>query len=247
MASEEIERISRLNKELENHQKEMERFFQEKIKELRNTNELLSSSLREKDVLLKEIHHRVKNNLQLISSMIKLQSNYIKDKNTLNIYNETYNRVRSIGIIHEILYKSEDLSMISIPQYIRNLVTHLINSFGTNEGSVKLSINLENIFLDMDTTILCGLIINELVSNSLKHAFPEGRTGEICISFLEEDDKYTLKVSDNGIGMPEIFDYQSDETLGLKIVNTLAWQLKSLVEIERSSGTAFKITFKKPE
>jgi len=227
----------------------------EDITERRRVEDRIKASLREKEVLLKEIHHRVKNNLQIISSMLYLQSRYIKDKQTLNILKESQNRVKSMALIHEKLYQSSDLARIDFYGYIRSLAAHLLNSYGVDPNAVNLDINVEDVLFNLDTAIPCGLIFNELVSNSLKHAFPEDwellKPGEtrhkIIIDIHAENNTVTMTVSDNGIGFPVDQDFRNTESLGMRIVISLTEQLNGDIELDRTDGTAFKIRFSKPQ
>lgn len=205
----------------------------------------IQASLKEKEVMLKEIHHRVKNNLQVICSLLGLQSRSINDKLTSDIFKESQNRVRSMALIHEKLYRSKDMTKIDFAQYIRELATNLFRSYGikTNDINLKIDVN-NNIFLDVDTAIPCGLIINELVSNSLKYAFSEGEKGEIAIiCYPIEEHNLVLIVRDNGVGLPADLDIKNTNSLGLKLVNGLVTQLKGNINLNSSSGTEFKIGF----
>ena len=215
--------------------------------ERKRAEEQIKASLREKEVLLQEIHHRVKNNLQVVSSMLYLQSKNIKDKETLEMFQESEKRVRSMALVHERLYQSQDLARIDLAEYIQSLTNYLFRSYGADSNVITLKINADDILLDIDTAIPCGLIINELVSNSLKHAFSGGREGEICIELRADDDgRSTLIVSDNGVGFPEDLDFRNTESLGLQLVNMLTRQLEGTIELDRSDGTAVKITFTEP-
>jgi len=214
------------------------------ITERKRAEEQIKASLKEKEVLLKEIHHRVKNNLQIISSLLHLQSRYIKDKQDLKAFKDSQNRVRSMALVHEKLYQSQDLARIDLAEYIRNLTTDLFRSYGVKSATIKLKINVGEVLLGIDTAIPCGLIINELVSNSLKHAFPAGREGEICIDLhSDNDDKFVLIVRDNGVGFPKDLDFRNTESFGLRLVRTLTDQLEGNIELDSNGGTTFKITF----
>jgi len=196
-------------------------------------------------VLLKEVHHRVKNNLQIISSLLCLQSEYINDKKTVEVFLETNNRVMSIATIHELLYQSDDIASIELDKYIHNLVDELFNSYEALSNDISLDINVEKISLDLDKAIPCGLIINEITSNCLKHAFPAGKKGEIVISVHSGKKRnIELIVSDNGIGLPKDIDIQNPKTLGLELISTLTEQLGGKLEVDIKSGTKFKLTFK---
>lgn len=204
----------------------------------------IKSSLKEKEVLLKEIHHRVKNNMQIISSLISLQSDYADNESTIKMFEDSKNRIRSMALIHEKLYQSEDISLIDFSDYIESLAGRLLEVYGVAGMGIELHINAENIFLSIDSAIPCGLIINELVSNSVKHAFPEGRLGAVAIDMNRQDGNYVLMVTDNGVGFPENIDFRNTESLGLQIVQTLTSQLGGKIELESNGGTRFKIIFR---
>ncbi|MFB2838298.1 PAS domain S-box protein [Floridanema evergladense] len=215
------------------------------ISDRKETEDKLKISLKEKEVLLKEIHHRVKNNLQVISSLLKLQSGYINDPQTLALFSDSQNRVKAMALIHEKLYQSADLAKISLAEYIHQLADNLINSYALKANNIKLNISVDNLFLDVDTAIPCGLIVNELLSNSLKYAFPDGRSGKIEINFkLLEEQKLYLKISDNGIGLPADFQLEEAESLGLQLVYNLTEQLGGNLTIDSGNGTSFKIIFR---
>ncbi|MCD6162850.1 MAG: PAS domain S-box protein [candidate division Zixibacteria bacterium] len=203
----------------------------------------VKQSLAEKEILLKEIHHRVKNNLQVISSLLELQSEHVTDNKTLEILKVSQNRIRAMGLIHESLYHSSDLSQINFTGYIENLLENLCNSFGINIEAIKISINVGDIQFSISKAISCGLIINELVTNSLKYAFKDGEEGEIAISLYSDDGHYTMIISDTGACFPENFDFANTETLGLQLVNLLAKQLKGTIELNRENKTEFIISF----
>jgi PAS domain S-box-containing protein len=211
----------------------------------READERIKASLKEKEVLLKEIHHRVKNNLQIISSLLNLQSTYIRDQQALGMFKESQNRVRSMALIHEKLYQSKDIARIDFAEYIRNLSGNLIRSYGSSPAMVKLAIDADQISLGVDTAIPCGLIINELVTNSLKYAFPDGRIGEVRVSLKRENDDglYRLVVADNGVGLPESIEPRKTTSLGLQLVTTLVDQLNGTIEVKRENGTEFIIRF----
>ena len=217
------------------------------ITERKRAEEQILQQLKEKEVLLQEIHHRVKNNLQVISSLLSLQSQYIKDKRDMEMLRESQDRIRSMALIHEELYKSKDLANINFEEYIKTLVSQLFRSYGVSTEIVTPHIQVENITLRLDTAIPCGLIINELVSNCLKHAFPDGRTGEITVDFRAVDEVIRLRVRDNGIGMPDI-DFRNTDTLGLHLVTILAEdQLDGEIAVTVREGTEFCITFREEE
>jgi two-component sensor histidine kinase len=207
--------------------------------------EATEASLRDKELLLREIHHRVKNNLQIVSSMLNLQSEYFRDPRTVELLAESQNRIRSISLIHDMLYRSNDLYRVNLGEYIESLTAHLIRSFGNERSKIDLRIKAENIILGLDTAIPCGLIINELVSNSLKYAFPDGRKGLITVDLRScEGGDYALAVKDNGVGFPEGLDYRHTTTLGLQLVGMFVQQLEGVMELRNSRGTEVRITFK---
>ena len=214
------------------------------ITERKNVEIQLKNSLTEKEMLLKEIHHRVKNNLMIISSLLNLQSGYIKDKASKNIFKESENRARSMALIHERLYQSTDLKRIDFGDYITSLATELFHTYVSDRNIIELKINVEDILLDINTSIPLGLIVNELITNSLKHAFPNGMKGKININFYLKNDHYEFAVKDDGIGFPEDIDFQNTNSLGLQIVTSLTEQIDGEIKLERSNGTEFKITFK---
>jgi PAS domain S-box-containing protein len=217
------------------------------ITERKRAQEQLTASLQEKEVLLKEIHHRVKNNLQVICSLLDLQSDYIEDEQTLQMFKDSRARVRSMALIHERLYQAQDLTRINFAEYVRSLTNSLFHSYGTQAVGVTLKVNVEDVLLDIDRAIPCGLIINELVSNALKYGFPDGQEGEICIELFSASDEFTLVVRDNGVGFPQDLDFRKTKTLGLKLVTTLAKQLRGAIELQRNGGTEFKLRFAVPE
>ncbi len=213
------------------------------IAERKKAEKQIKQSLKEKEVLLKEIHHRVKNNLQIVSSLLNLQQSSIEGEKTLEVFKESQNRIKSMALIHEKLYQSEDLTKIDFPEYIRSLVYYLFKSYAVDYASITHIINVEEVFFDIDISIPCGLIINELISNSLKYAFPDGRKGEIKIDLYTEGEKSILKISDNGIGLPEGVNFKNTETLGLRLVNILVNQIDGKMELNNTNGTSFKIEF----
>ena len=214
------------------------------ITERKHAEDHIKASLQEKEVLLQEIHHRVKNNLQIVSSLLSLQTRYISQPELLAIFRESQNRIRSMALIHEKLYRSDDLARIDFGEYLRNLVNHLYRSYAANSDQIQLEINIKNIRLDIDTAVPYGLIINELISNSLKYAFPEQREGCISIAFSKpQPNKHVLSVGDNGIGFPEEFSIDTCQSLGLRLVKSLTQQLNGRFEISMQKGTHFIFTF----
>ncbi len=211
--------------------------------EHRRAEEQLRASLHEKEILLQEIHHRVKNNLQVISSLLRLQSEHIPDERTRGLFEEARNRVQAIGGIHELLYRSPDLAHIDFGVYLNRLARDLFSFYGMSEDGLHLAIQVDNASLDISQAIPCGLIVNELVTNCLKHAFPEGRHGTITVSLDCSQGTCILVVQDNGIGLPEGLDWEQADSLGLQLVQVLTRQLDGVVRADRTSGTCFEISF----
>jgi PAS domain S-box-containing protein len=209
--------------------------------------EELKESLSEKEVLLKEVHHRVKNNLQVVSSILNLQASYVKDENTLNILRESQNRIKSMAFIHESLYQTTDFSKINFSEYITSLSKNLVHSYGVYDKQVDLKLQVGDISLNLDLSIPCGLIINELVSNSLKYAFADKKKGIINIELFEKNDNVNLIVEDNGLGLPKNIDYKDTESLGLQLVITLTEQINGIIKLENKGGARYTITFKKEQ
>jgi PAS domain S-box-containing protein len=205
--------------------------------------EQIKISLQEKEVLLKEIHHRVKNNMQVITSLLRLQSKTISDEQVLSVFQDSQNRVKSMALIHETLYDSKDLSRINFAEYLEKLVAHVSRSYRTRPEAVKINIQVDDVSLPIDTVVPCGLIINELASNSLKYAFPADTQGEVNITFRCSDAQYVLRVSDTGVGLPADFDPERGKSLGMKLVRMLTGQMHGKLEYRNSVGTTFEIKF----
>lgn len=219
------------------------------VTEREQAEEQVKASLKEKEVLLREIHHRVKNNLQVISSLLNLQSGYITDQRSLELFKECQTRVRSMSLIHERLYQAASLSRLSFSGYARALTEDLFHSYGVDRERVTYSMNIIDQPMNIDTAVPCGLIVNELVSNSLKYAFPGyhqiGRQGLIKITLVREGDgRLALSVSDNGIGLPKDFNINKVESLGLQLVTTLVEQLDGRLEVKNEGGASFRIIFR---
>jgi PAS domain S-box-containing protein len=202
----------------------------------------IRDSLAEKEVLLKEIHHRVKNNMQIISSLLNLQLQHVQEEEASNVLIESQGRVKTMAMIHEKLYQSPDLTRIRFRDYIQKLAYDILYTYGVKAGSIELEMDIDNIELGMETSIPCGLIINELVTNSVKYAFPEGK-GTIIIQFKGQDE-LQLIIKDDGIGLPREIDLEHTETLGLQLVLNLVKQLNGELTINRSQGTEYIIKFK---
>lgn len=216
---------------------------QKEIELRKKTEKELKKALNEKEILVKEIHHRVKNNLAVISSLLNLQSRYINDTEALDIFKESQNRAKSMALIHEYLYQSDDLKRINFGEYINKLSTNLFHTYVVDLSLIKLNVDTENIMLDVNIAIPLGLVLNELVTNTMKHAFPDNRKGEINIKFYSKGDDFILTVSDNGIGLPEGLDYKNTDSLGLRLVNSLTDQINGSISLDQNKGTTFKIKF----
>lgn len=213
------------------------------ISERKLAEEVIKKSLVEKQTLLMEIHHRVKNNLQIISSILNLQTAYVKDDQMLDLLVVIQNRIRSMAYIHELLYHSKDYSGVNFREYLENLLVNLFLTHGINSKLIKYTISPEHMFIKINLAIPCGLIVNELVTNSLKYAFPNGTSGEVCISLTSSDGKYFLIVKDNGIGLPQDVDPAANTALGLRLVQIMIKQVNGNLEIIRENGTEFRIVF----
>ncbi len=219
--------------------------LEKEVAERKRVEQALRTSLAEKDALLKEVHHRVKNNMQVISSLFNLQGEKTRNQEFRRILKEAQARIRSMSLVHEKLYQSRDLSRTDLAEYIRSLTDHLFMAYLVDPEQVKLELNLEEVFLDINSAVPCGMILSELISNAIKHAFPKGRTGVITIGLKRgTGDAIDLRVADNGIGFPEGLDFRNPETFGLQIVNLLISQLEATFELDRRNGTAFSVSFR---
>ena len=295
-----IERKS-IEGELKEHRDHLEELVENRTKELQAVNEQLrkeieerknaekeiKASLEEKEILLEEIHNRVENNLETISNIMGLEYAQIDDKEPIEIYQESQNRVKAIALIHETLSRSEDFAIVDFEKYAKDLVNYLFKTYAVDKSTIDVNIKANGILLDIDTAVPCGLILNELVTNSIKHAFPatysrgpanekipnliteghepsnntfansterfeaakdsftgKNRKGEIFISLSRDHGNFILKVGDNGIGLPDDFDFRYAETTGIQLVNALVRQLDGLIDLEKNGNTEFKITFR---
>ena len=202
----------------------------------------IQASLREKEVLLQEIHHRVKNNLQVISSLLDLQSQQLEESAMLEVFRESQNRVKSMALVHEKLYQSKNFAKINFAEYTESLVKYLFKAYELHSGNITLELYIDEVTLNIDTAIPCGLIINELVSNALKYAFPDNRAGTISISLHSgANHHFTLIIKDDGVGLPRDWDFKNAKSLGLQLVKVLTKQLKGTIEIDRSRGSQFRV------
>lgn len=223
------------------------RALQREIIEHQRVRDDLQVSLKEKEVLLREVHHRVKNNLQVISSLLSLQATYVQNDRITSLMEESQHRLRAMALVHEALYASSSLSQIDMSTYVRGLLDYLSCSYAV---PVEIRQHIEPVTLGVDSAIPCGLILNELVTNALKHAFPDGRAGEISVELRAAgEDRFSLTVRDNGVGMPADATFPSTTSLGLRLVEALAHQLRGSVHLIRGHGTTFMIqlTATKPQ
>jgi PAS domain S-box-containing protein len=219
----------------------------EDITERKQAEEKLSSLLKEKEVLVREVHHRVKNNFAVVSSLLGLQAQQIADENIQDMFMKSRDRIRSMSLIHERLYQSKDLTHINLAEYVRTLADDLFNAYETGSTKVSLVVEAEDVALNVDQAIPCGLIVNELITNALKHGFPPSRDGKGRIDVTlrtTDDNEIELAVKDNGVGMPDGFDITHTLSLGLKIVNLLAEdQLGGKLEVDKNGGARFIVRF----
>ena len=205
----------------------------------------IKASLREKEVLLQEIHHRVKNNLQVISSLLDLQSQRINDKTTLEMFQESQNRIKLMALVHETLYEYKNFAKINFSAYLKSLTIYLFRAYKIETSHITLELDFDEIYLNLDKAVPCGLIISELVSNSLKYAFPNQTNGKIRISVNCDEDGYIqLIIRDNGVGFPINWNFNSINSLGLQLVNVLINQIEGTLEFNNSQGVQFKISFR---
>ena len=204
----------------------------------------IEAALKEKDLLLGEIHHRVKNNLQIIHSLLNLQASQISDVTVKNMLMDSQNRIQSMALIHQTLYQSHDFASVDFSEFLDSLIPTLISSYGINENAISLKIIAGPVSIPINSAIPCGLLINELVTNALKHAFPDNNGGEIVVSISQvENDRILLVIADNGVGIPETLDINSVETLGLRLVSLLSQQLDGSLAINRRNPTSYSIEF----
>jgi len=213
------------------------------IRTLKTERDRLAASVAEKDTLLKEVHHRVKNNLQVIASLLRLQADGMGDARLTEALRESQNRVESMALIHEQLYETEDLREVDLARHASLLASNLVRSYAIDEGRISWSVSIEAVPLTVDRAIPAGLILNELISNAFKHAFPDGRKGSLSIEGRRSGGSVVLEVRDDGVGMPEGADPARPKSLGLEIVAILTRQLKGTFEIERGCGALCRVTF----
>lgn len=213
------------------------------IRALKTERDRLSRSLEEKEILIKEVHHRVKNNLQVIASLLRMQARGVVGEAAVEALRQSQNRVESMALIHEQLYEAEDLREVDLARHATSLVTNLSNAYGVDPQRVLFQIAMEPLSLGIDRAIPAGLILNELISNALKHAFPEGRRGSIRIEGRHREGRIALAVADDGVGVPETVDLDRPRSMGFEIVKILTRQLKGVSQLNREGGTTFQICF----
>ena len=217
------------------------------ISRRKEAEEQLVASLREKELLLKEVHHRVKNNLQVISSLLSLQARKIHDDDTARLFQESQGRIRSMALIHEQLYRTDDLAGVDFAAYVQDLVRNLERGLSGQDTPVRFRLDIEPLLLSLDLAIPCGMIVNELVSNAQKHAFPDRNAGEIRVEFTRREDGYRLTVADNGVGMQEEIDASDGRSLGLTVVQAFTRQIHGDLSVRHDQGTTFVIRFNPEE
>jgi two-component sensor histidine kinase len=219
--------------------------LEQEIRERKSMEERIKSSLKEKEMLLQEIRHRGNNNMQIVFGLMDIQSSYIKDEQCMDIFTCLRNQIISMSLAHKTLYESEELPYINFDEYIHKLAERLYQSYSVSTDRIALNINVDNVSLGVNTALYCGLTINELLSNSLKHAFPDNRKGEIEITCGPgEKNEYELRISDNGIGIPEDMDMKKSKTLGFKMAGLFVERmLGGKIDLNRAKGTEFITRF----
>lgn len=220
-------------------------FIVHDITDRKETEEKLRLLLKEKEVMMRELHHRVKNNMQIVSSLLRLQSRHFKNRKIIEMFRASQTRIRSMALIHEVLYRSENLAKIDFVRYVETLAVHLFHSYKVDMDRVRLIVDAEDVFLEIHAAISLGLIVNELVSNSLMHAFPDGKEGEICIH-IEQNKKgrFLLEVIDSGVGIPDGLNIHKKKTLGMQLVTDLTRQIEGTIEFgQKKEGTSVRISF----
>lgn len=215
------------------------------ITSIKKQQEELNNALRTREMLIREVHHRVKNNLQIISSLLMLQSDLIEDERYRDIFQESIDRIRTMSVIHEMLYKSDDLGRIDSREYLGTICDNIRKSYVDESSKITLNIDIDSVLCDVERAILCGLVLNELISNALKHAFPDGRSGSIDVSLKRLDDgMIELSVRDDGIGIPDEIDFEHADTMGLLITyNMVTRQLRGTLTVDHENGTGILIAF----
>jgi len=217
---------------------------EERVQAQQATLDRQNVSLQQRETLLREIHHRVKNNMQVMSSLLSLQARAALNPETRRMLEDNQNRIQSMALLHEILYQSEDLAMVDFPKYVLRTVDNLFRSCGVKDGQIRLHTELDQLALELDDALPFGLLISEVVSNSLKHAFPPGRSGEVSVFLHQQSDTtISLRLLDDGIGLPAELDWSTTRSLGLRLVRALAQQLRGNLEVRSQGGTEVRLTF----
>ncbi len=233
-------KLQQITNRLENQNRQL----QQEIEQRKDVEAKLQESLREKEILLKEIHHRVKNNLQIVASLLNLQKRSIKDPKIIQLFEDSQNRIYSMAIIHERLYQSKQLNQINLGEYLQDLVNALIQSYNIDAKQIEVQLHADPIYINIETATPCGLIVNELVTNIIKYAFPDRRLGKVSIECRTTPDaKILLAVCDNGVGIPDRVDFNNPSSLGLRIITNLARQLRATLDLDRSNGTRLSLQF----
>jgi two-component system, sensor histidine kinase PdtaS len=214
------------------------------ISERKQREEGMRAALTEKEVLLAEIHHRVKNNLQIIHSLLSLQASKVKDEAVLKLLLESQNRIQSMALIHQTLYESKNFALVNIAAFLDTLVPSLVSAYSVDPDRIRLTVRSAEVSVPIHAAIPCGLIVNELISNALKHAFPAERVGRILVELADDGDDVTLQVSDDGVGIPADWDFAASPSLGLQLVHLLSDQLGGELAIHRADPTRFSLRFK---
>jgi PAS domain S-box-containing protein len=241
-----ISRLKAVEQQLRSAFDDLDQRIQERTAELTKVNEMLRKSLEEKEVLLSEVHHRVKNNLQVVSSLLHLQSLHSLDPSSVEMFQESRRRVRSMALVHEQLYRAKDLANVDFTDYIRGLANTLFQSYNIDSNRISLSTNAKDVRLSIDVAVPCGLLINELVSNCLKHAFVGRPQGHVIVELLAiTDDEVLLRVADDGVGLPAEITPEATETFGMQVVTALVDQIHGRLDVNRHRGTEFRILFPK--
>ncbi|HTY53065.1 MAG TPA: CHASE4 domain-containing protein [Methanomicrobiales archaeon] len=225
------------------HRKEAENVLKKEIDTRLAAEKQLTTALKEKEILLREVHHRVKNNLQVISSLLSIQAEKKKDPEIRASLIDSRNRVKTIALVHEQLYQSKNFDRIEYGAYLRKVVADLFKTYNVNPAQITSRIHTDNLYLDINNAVPCSLILNEMIINSLKYAFPDGRKGEISIEFLDDEKNYHLTYHDNGIGIPEGVTPERKESLGMTLIYGLTRQINGEIVLDRGNGTTFHITF----
>lgn len=216
------------------------------ITEKKHVQQRMEVSLKEKEILLREVHHRVKNNMQVISSILNLQSSYVSDEYALTLLKESQNRIKTMAYIHESLYQNKSFTSVNFSDYVRTLVNNIVQSYSYSADKIQLDLNIEPIMLSLDSSIPAGLIINELITNAIKHAFPNGQSGQITFNLRCQNNFVLLELKDNGVGFAEGVDFENSHSLGLQLVNTLTEQIEGQIKFKsgKNIGTEVIVTFK---